>query len=137
MVPSLVTQLLSWFLLQYSLLSRLKLAWGSGLPPSPVSSPPQVELILLSSPSCYLIAEEPELVPPWVWLLCRQDQCCFLGSAVATGIHSPHRRDVGVGVGVGGRPGELSAQEVGYKLFSLREWESWLRCLATSTLGKG
>lgn len=105
------------------------------LGPRPVSSPPQVELILLPSPSRYLIAEEPELVPPWVCLLCRQDQCCFLGSAVATGIHSPHRRDIGVGVG--GRPGELSAQEVGCKLFSLRGWESWLRCLAISTLGKG
>lgn len=29
-------------------------------PPRPVSSPPQLELVLLPSPSCYLIAEEPE-----------------------------------------------------------------------------
>lgn len=104
MVPSLVAQLLSWFLPQYSFLSRLKLAWGIrvcppnpspfSLGPRPVSSPPQVEPVLLPSPSRYLIAEEPELAPPWVWLLCRQDQFCFPGSAVATGIHNPHRRDV-------------------------------------------
>lgn len=103
------------------------------LGPRPVSSPPQVELVLLPSLSRFLIAEEPELAPPWVWLLCRQDQCCFPGSAVLTGWggghgHNTHGRRHG--------PGELSAQEVGYKLFSLRGWESWLRCLATSTLGK-
>lgn len=95
--------------------------------PRPISSPPQLELVLLPSPSRYLIAEEPELAPPWVWLLYRQDQCCFLGSAaqlVSTLLAG--------GKSVG-RSGGLSAQGVGYKLFSLRGWES----LATSTLGTG
>lgn len=86
MGPSLISGVLSWVLPQDSFLFRLELVWGL-CPPRlpfrarPVSSPPQLEPALLPSPSCYLIAEEPELAPPRVWLLCRQDQCCFLCSA--------------------------------------------------------
>lgn len=52
MVPSLVSQLLSWFLPQYSFLSRLKLAWGSGFaPPTPPPSPWGPGLFPLHPPS--------------------------------------------------------------------------------------
>lgn len=70
--------------------------------PRPVSSPPQLELVLLLSPSCYLIAEEPELAPPWVWLLCRQDRCCF-----------PRPSSFAGGKSVG-TPEELSTQGLGH-----------------------
>lgn len=49
----------------------------------PVFSPPQLELVLLPSPSCYLIAGEPEVAPPWTPLLRRQER--LVGVSLATG----------------------------------------------------
>lgn len=71
--------------------------------PRPISSPPQLELVLLPSPSCYVRAEEPELAPPWVGF-------CAGKIGVASPAQQLCRREVRRDTG------ELSAQRLGTAL---------------------